>query len=693
MADNKLEKLVLTMEARTAQFDKALKKIERNTSTSFTRSSKSVNKFSGQMKQSAVVARGLATSIAGFAGVAVGAGIVGLGKMAQSAAADIASMSAEAKRAGLSFEAFQELQFAAQKSGVSVDALTDGIKELQLRADEFIVTGKGSAAEAFARLGFDAETLKEALKKPDQLFQTIIGRLGELDKAAQIRVADEIFGGTGGEQFVQMISMGEKGLEDARKEARKLGLVLEEDVAKQAAQINREFNTLSTVVGVKLKGAIVEATAALLQFRNSFDDTIIGDSAGGQIDTVFRLADEYREAQAALERAQETLVGFRAQGSPVGVTGNAAAEVKKQLAEVKKYSELIAKADHDLGGGAIAVSGLDIKDVQKRLGLVSDKPTLKPPKIKPDDDEKDEDKPSKGLTQRANKVREVVLALELEAQQLGRTSDQQELYNALSQAGVSLEGEQGQAIASAVTGLQAKRLAIQDAMIAEEALQQRTEQVAQSFEYLGQSGLDMLTSIVTGSMSAEDAMKQMALQIANAAAQAMLFGQGPLGGLFSSMGGSANGVLGGLFSSLAGSLTGLGASAVNLGPGQLYSSGGYTGDGPKNKPAGVVHKGEVVWSQRDIARAGGAAVVEAMRLGKRGYASGGIVGKDLFNPKIAGRIEPRKMPAIASTPDAANSGPAIIMNISTPDASSFQRSQSQISASLAQAVSRGRRNG
>ena len=57
-----------------------------------------------------------------------------------------------------------------------------------------------------------------------------------------------------------------------------------------------------------------------------------------------------------------------------------------------------------------------------------------------------------------------------------------------------------------------------------------------------------------------------------------------------------------------------------------YSTGGYTGDGAVNEPAGVVHKGEVVWSQADVARAGGAGIVEAMRLGLRGYANGGIVG-------------------------------------------------------------------
>lgn len=57
-----------------------------------------------------------------------------------------------------------------------------------------------------------------------------------------------------------------------------------------------------------------------------------------------------------------------------------------------------------------------------------------------------------------------------------------------------------------------------------------------------------------------------------------------------------------------------------------FSAGGYTGEGGVNEPAGVVHKGEVVWSQADIARAGGVGVVEAMRKGLAGYADGGPVG-------------------------------------------------------------------
>lgn len=55
-----------------------------------------------------------------------------------------------------------------------------------------------------------------------------------------------------------------------------------------------------------------------------------------------------------------------------------------------------------------------------------------------------------------------------------------------------------------------------------------------------------------------------------------------------------------------------------------FSSGGYTGAGGKYDYAGIVHKGEVVWSQADIKAWGGVERVESMRK-HRGYADGGIV--------------------------------------------------------------------
>nr|DAQ59579.1 MAG TPA: minor tail protein [Bacteriophage sp.] len=53
-------------------------------------------------------------------------------------------------------------------------------------------------------------------------------------------------------------------------------------------------------------------------------------------------------------------------------------------------------------------------------------------------------------------------------------------------------------------------------------------------------------------------------------------------------------------------------------PNRGFSVGGYTGAGGVNEAAGIVHKGEVVFSQRDVAKFGGWQAVEAIRRGGAG---------------------------------------------------------------------------
>lgn len=108
-------------------------------------------------------------------------------------------------------------------------------------------------------------------------------------------------------------------------------------------------------------------------------------------------------------------------------------------------------------------------------------------------------------------------------------------------------------------------------------------------------------------------------------------------------------ILSTLFSSLLQSSGAGGGNWINTAATFLsrgYSGGGYTGAGAANDPAGVVHRGEVVWSQKDVARAGGVAAVEALRRGRPGYADGGAVSPTYqHQPETVGAPGPAILPA------------------------------------------------
>lgn len=100
-------------------------------------------------------------------------------------------------------------------------------------------------------------------------------------------------------------------------------------------------------------------------------------------------------------------------------------------------------------------------------------------------------------------------------------------------------------------------------------------------------------------------------------------------GIFASIAGSAigswfGGGANGLASGSAGEVSSrLGASAAGYSPKFGFATGGYTGDGGKFEPKGVVHGGEYVVRKEVVSQPGMRDHLD--RLNKKGYASGGYV--------------------------------------------------------------------
>lgn len=100
-------------------------------------------------------------------------------------------------------------------------------------------------------------------------------------------------------------------------------------------------------------------------------------------------------------------------------------------------------------------------------------------------------------------------------------------------------------------------------------------------------------------------------------------------GIFASIAGSAigswfGGGANGLASGSAGEVSSrLGASAAGYSPKFGFATGGYTGDGGKFEPKGVVHGGEFVVRKEVVSQPGMRDHLD--RLNKKGYASGGYV--------------------------------------------------------------------
>lgn len=714
------ERLVVLLEARIRDFEKNMQKAENRGTRSYSRLRRDSRSATQAMEQDMARSTGrinealAATStrigtfgkafIGGLAGGVVTAAMAGISTSITDTVRAVAQLGDEAKRAGLSTRAFQEWKFVAEQNRIGVDSLVDGLKELNLRADEFIVTGAGPAAEAFQRLGFDAAALREGLKDPSELMLEIIGRMQDLDRAAQIRVADEIFGGTGGERFVELLSQGENGLRKTIARAHEAGAVLDAEMIQKAAELDRKFQELTTRAGNFFKTVIVGAAdvateAADLRARL---DAIFPDDAqaeailGSDVKTALEadrdavdqhaeqigilrqqyetLADQARALIPALQQTAATLEAWGYSGASAELAAAAeemarlaegirdgtitADEFEAGLADVTTRADAAMSALDDvdrssfsnviagigglaralaqaadiarslrdaLPGGSPATSdderGGNTGNIRNAWTGTKNAPRTSPRPQRPGVDSfggwLDAGTPAAGggggkADERSEydgqviSTREATEALQAEAAALNAAElamsgyadvaeyakQRMELLVAAQKDGRDITPELAAEIDQVA----------QDYVTASHAADQARERHEAFEDALATSKATLegaFTGLITGAHSFSDALSMVASRLAEMLASKAFEGLWSAG-----LGSAVGGVLGGLG----------------------FSEGGYTGPGGRNQPAGVVHKGEVVWSQADVARAGGVAAVEAMRRGARGYASGGVVG-------------------------------------------------------------------
>ena len=286
MADD-TERLFVALEARVTQFEREWKRAGQTGTRTFQELRNNSSRATKQMEQDAArsasrVNQAFATistkvgdygkAFAGglWAGVAAG-GIAGVVAAVRNVTASFAELNIEAKTAGVNVEDFQRWRYVAQQNRIGIDAMIDGFKELNLRADEYIQTGKGSAAESFQRLGMSPDEVKQRIKDPSAFMLELIERTRRLkDTAAGVRIFDELFGGSGGEQYVRLIEQGRQGITDTLNEADKVGEVFDKNFIERAEEIDKQFHRISTTVGSTLKSAIIQAYEALAQFISIF---------------------------------------------------------------------------------------------------------------------------------------------------------------------------------------------------------------------------------------------------------------------------------------------------------------------------------------------------------------------------------------------------------------------------------------
>jgi hypothetical protein len=232
-----------------------------------------------------------------MAGGAIVAGVGGAALAFREIANSVAEVDREARKAGVTSKVWQQWTQVATATGMSIDGVTDALKELNIRGDEFAKTGKGSAEEAFQRLGYSAVDVAQKLKDPSRFMDEIIAKLQQMDAAAQTRILDEVFGGTGAEEMAKVLGLSVTEIQKIRSEA----ATFSEEQIEAARRIDREFATMWRNFTVYAKQAAIDGVNVASKIIG-----YINDPSGGARDKVIADANspERKLAQLQEQRAK-----------------------------------------------------------------------------------------------------------------------------------------------------------------------------------------------------------------------------------------------------------------------------------------------------------------------------------------------------------------------------------------------------
>ena len=581
---------------------------------------------------------------------AIAAGILGSAflVLAKDSVDAMDKMNEASQKTGIAVEALSQLGYAAKMSGVDTESFTSAMVKFN-RAIAEGATGSGSAAAAFKAIGISAAELKSS--NPDEILARVAEKFsGYADGATKTALAVAIFGRAGAD-MIPMLNEGSKGIAAMREEADKLGATINTSAAKAADQFNDNLDRMM----IKMKSFVKGIASEVIPTLNILMETFLAGNSlmnvidagmnlnleGGMTGVGAQLARAELQLREADERDKARLKAkvdaYRSaynamksiSGAPAATTSALpqapslpdAAAGKAGDAFLKGLKERVTKA----GEGEIAMLRLQAAE---KLVSAQAEPLLAM---------LSSNKWAEGSEKFNLSLEQSTEALAFQASLIGKSAQEVELLNTEYRIQADLKrqiadltrgiGDADSEVVAQMTANAQAQIAIQQAMIRARQTEQQSMGMGmgQAFQsYVDQAGnaaknVEMAFSNAFRAM--EDGIVQFAMtgqmnfnQFANAiiADIMRIYVRMAITGLISQF------VLP-MFSTTPG----VSSNPAYMGPAAPgRATGGYTGDGGKYEPAGIVHKGEFVMTKEATNRIGVGTLYRMMR----GHADGGLVG-------------------------------------------------------------------
>lgn len=463
------ERLVVLLEARIKDFERNMAKASGTATKSYAGmkrdSASATAKMEADMiRSTSSINRVLAATSARVGGfgksMAMGfaAPLVGLLSLtaaingAKAALDEFGAISDNAKSSGLDPELFQGLAYGAQQAGVEFDAFS-GALDTFAKNSGLAVEGKGRMVTALKALNPELLANIQAATTQEQRVRLAADAIEKTtDASKRAALATALFGDAGF-KMADAFSDGAAGIDRTVAAARDLGLIVDRDLIARAEAMGDEFDTATKVMDLQFKRALIGlapiliSTAQLAGNLAAAINYMVQSMQSLQDRSTARLEEDYNAITATLDQANATYAP--------GVTGNMGVQM-----DPEKQAQMQAEAD--------AMRAELKRRAMQQLAVDLNKP-------KPVDDfgggGGGRNAAADAALKQGEAVKTLIANLQHEQDQLGRTADEQELYNALKSVGVTADSEFGQAIAATMGPLQQQRAAIEANQQAMEAFQ------------------------------------------------------------------------------------------------------------------------------------------------------------------------------------------------------------------------------
>jgi hypothetical protein len=442
MSDQATRRLLVSIEARTRDFERAIQRAERQNRTSTRRIQQDgrqhLNAYQAAWQragatvqtQAAVISRALMASAFGGVG---GAAFV---RHARSVVSELSATAKAMDRIGVSARVFQELQFGFSQAGVEAATFQRGMETFAQKVGEAATRG-GQLYEILKANGVALRDQNGNMRSQEYMlrrYADLIKRAGS--EQEQLVLATVAFGDRAGREFVSALRNGEDAIDDMAKATEEAGGTIEEELLRRAEELDDKFGAMWRRFSVNSKTAIMTAITAIDDLLSKADelanhsfwrrlaagmptfggaeltwlDPDLARAHGQPLGPDARIRDAFREgAEQALSAADQELID----------------ELKKRYGNVTQDAATTVIPGRSTGGG--------------RTGA------------------------ARGANREAAAVQRLIEALEHERQLIGMTELEKARANALRQAGAAATEEQRRQILALVDDIYAQTKAEEEA--------------------------------------------------------------------------------------------------------------------------------------------------------------------------------------------------------------------------------------